>query len=271
MIRLLSIEFRKMWHNKASRILTFAYFILLSFIALLSSVNFSFIGLNFHLADMGIFNFPFIWHLNTFVAGFLKFFLAFVIVSMIANEYSYGTLKQNLIDGLTKKEFLLSKCYAIAALSAVSTLFVFVMTLVLGYAYSSYTEPSIVFSDLSYLGAYFLKLLEFGAMCLFLAVLIKRSAFAIGFFVVWFFAEQIIIHAFDLPKTVTNLLPLEAMSNLIREPISRFSAYKALEHQISGKAAVRDYSVHIGTMLIAAGWTVIFMLMSYKILQKRDL
>jgi hypothetical protein len=29
--------------------------------------------------------------------------ILFVIVSMMANEYSYGTLKQNLIDGLSKK------------------------------------------------------------------------------------------------------------------------------------------------------------------------
>jgi hypothetical protein len=36
-------------------------------------------------------------------AAWLKFFLAIVIVSMMANEYSYGTLKQNLIDGMSKR------------------------------------------------------------------------------------------------------------------------------------------------------------------------
>ncbi len=63
---------------------------------------------------MGIFNFPFIWHFNTYVAAWLKFFLAIVIVSMMANEYSYGTLKQNLIDGLSKQEFILSKFLTVA-------------------------------------------------------------------------------------------------------------------------------------------------------------
>jgi hypothetical protein len=42
------------------------------------------------------------WHFNTYIAAILKLFLAIVIVSMMANEYSYGTLKQNLIDGLSK-------------------------------------------------------------------------------------------------------------------------------------------------------------------------
>jgi hypothetical protein len=45
---------------------------------------------------------PFIWHFNTYIAAILKLFLI-VIVSMMANEYSYGTLKQNLIDGLSKR------------------------------------------------------------------------------------------------------------------------------------------------------------------------
>jgi hypothetical protein len=33
---------------------------------------------------------PFIWHFNTYIAAILKLFLAIVIVSMMANEYSYG-------------------------------------------------------------------------------------------------------------------------------------------------------------------------------------
>ena len=83
--------------------------ILITFIALIASIEFSFGGVNFRVADQGIFNFPFIWHFNTYIAAILKIFLAIVIVSMMSNEYSYRTLKQNLIDGLSKKEFVLSK------------------------------------------------------------------------------------------------------------------------------------------------------------------
>ena len=103
MKRLITIELQKLWKNRASKLLIFAYFILLSFIALLASVNFKIIGVDFRLADQGIFNFPYIWHFNSYIAAILKFFLAVVIVSMMANEYTYGTLKQNLIDGLSKK------------------------------------------------------------------------------------------------------------------------------------------------------------------------
>ena len=103
MKRLLQIEFIKLWNNRASRILIIAYFILLTFIALFATINFDIGEVHFQLADQGIFNFPYIWHFNTYIAAFFKLFLAIVIVSMMSNEYSNKTIKQNLIDGLSKK------------------------------------------------------------------------------------------------------------------------------------------------------------------------
>ena len=147
MKRLLSIEFQKIWKNKASRILVLAYFILLSSIALISSIKFTIFGNEIRIADQGIFNFPYIWQFNTFIAALFKIFLAVVIVSMMANEYTYGTLKQNLIDGLNKKEFITSKFLVVGTFALASTLFVFIMSLILGYSFSSYNELSIVFSS----------------------------------------------------------------------------------------------------------------------------
>lgn len=102
---------------------------------------------------------------------------------MMANEYTYGTLKQNLIDGLSKKEFILSKFLVVASFAVASTIFVFIMSLILGYSFSSYNELSIVFTDLEYLFAFFIKLFAFFSFCLFLGILVKRSAFAFGIFI----------------------------------------------------------------------------------------
>ena len=151
MLRLLTIEFHKLRHNTASKVLTIIYFGLLTCIALIAAIKFDIGPIEFHLADMGIFNFPYIWHFNTFMASLLKFFLLLVIVSMMANEYSYKTLKQNLIDGLSKKEFILSKFYTVVTFAGFSTLFVFIVSLVLGLIYSDYNEFAIIFSDLEYI------------------------------------------------------------------------------------------------------------------------
>ncbi|MBC7494395.1 MAG: ABC transporter permease subunit [Flavobacterium sp.] len=278
MKRLLYIELQKIWLNKASRILTFSYFILLSFIALIASIKYELGPIKLHFAEMGIFNFPYIWHFNTYFADFFKFFLAIVIVSMMANEYSYGTLKQNLIDGLSKKEFIISKFLTVLIFAFASTLFVFIMSLILGYSFSSYNEPAIVFSQMDYLLAYFIKLLGFFTFCLFAGIIIKRSAFAIGFVFIWYVAEAIIAGLvkykyFENNKFATaiiDFLPLQAMSNLIVEPISKLSVIKSVSSQI-GVDQVKDYSVHLYSILTVCFWIILFVYWSYKILKKRDL
>ncbi len=279
MNRLLSIELQKIWKNRASRILTISYFVLLTFIALIASIKLEIGNFKLNIAEQGIFNFPYIWHFNTYIAAILKLFLAIVIVSMVANEYTYGTLKQNLIDGLSKKEFILSKFFTVLVLALVSTIFIFIMSLILGYSFSSYTELSIVFSDMEYLFAYFLKLTAFFSFCLFLGILVKRSAFAIGFLFVWNIIESIIkgLLKFQVfPKSnysenFTQFLPLEAMSNLIVEPFTRLSVIKTIETTIGGEANLKDYGVNVDTILIVVAWTAIFVFLSYWLLKKRDL
>src|SRR5699024_3058805 len=120
------------------------------------------------LADQGIFNFPYIWHFNAYFAAILKLFLGVVIVSMIGMEYSNRTIKQNLIDGLSKKEFVLSKFYTILVFAVASTILLFLVSLVLGLIFSDYDEPGIIFSNMQYLGGYFLKLTAFFSFCFFL-------------------------------------------------------------------------------------------------------
>ena len=278
MLRLLNIEFIKLWNNRASKVLILAYFILLTSIALIASIKFDIGPIKFHLAEQGIFNFPYIWHFNTFVASALKFFLAIVIVSMMANEYSNKTIKQNLIDGLSKKEFILSKFITVAVFSLISTVFVFLTSLILGYAFSSITEAYHVFSDLEYLLAFFVKLLGFFSFCLFLGILIKRSAFALGFLFVWYVIEKIafglLTYQFESTKeiagSITQFFPLESMSNLIKQPFTRLGAAKELADQV-GEELSFDYAVHWYEIAIVLGWTTIFIFFSYKLLQKRDL
>jgi len=277
MVRLLQIEFIKLWNNRASKVLIVSYFIILTSIALIAAIKFDIGPVNFHLAEIGIFNFPYIWHFNTFVTAFFKLFLAIVIVSMMANEYSNKTIKQNLIDGLSKKEFILSKFLTVITFAMVSTVFVFVVSLILGLVYSDFNEPSIIFSDLEFLFAFFLKLLGFFSFCLFLGILIKRSAFALGFLILWQIIEGIVRglirwKLFDGPTTeaIMGFFPLQSMFNLIKEPITRLEAVQTVANQV-GESIELDYHVHWYEFFIVLSWTAIFIYLSYALLKKRDL
>lgn len=278
MLRLLQIELQKLKYNKSAKAISIIYFALICFIALIVSIEFNFGGVKFRVADQGIFNFPFIWHFNTWMAAILKIFLAIVIVSMMANEYSYRTLKQNLIDGLSKKEFVLSKFLTVIVYALVSTIFVFIISMILGLIFSDYNEIGIIFSDMEYLVAYFIKLVGFFSLCLFLGVLVKRSAFAIGFLVIWWIVEVILFLLMkfqffkdtDIAENVTQFFPLSAMSNLIVEPFTRLGAVQSAASQL-GEELTKNYDVQFLDLGIVIVWTALFIFWTYAILKKRDL
>lgn len=278
MLRLLNIEFQKLKYNKASKVIIITYFVLITFIALIASIEFSFAGVNFRIADQGIFNFPYIWHFNTYIAAWAKLFLAIVIVSMMANEYSHRTLKQNLIDGLSKKEFIGSKFLTVGVFALISTLFLLLVSLILGLSFSDYNEFSIVVSDLEYVLAYFIKLIGFFAFCMFLGIFVKRSAFALGFLFIWWVIENIfyallkfkLFKGTDTADSIVQFFPLESMSNLISEPFTRLNFIQSAANQL-GETFQKDYDVHWYEILIVLVWTVIFLNLSYRLLKKRDL
>lgn len=276
MLRLLQIEAIKLWNNRASKVLIISYFVLLTSIALIAAIKFDIGPIEFHLADQGIFNFPYIWHFNTYVTAWFKLFLAIIIVSMMANEYSNKTIKQNLIDGLSKKEFILSKFLTVVVFSLISTVFVFVVSMILGLIFSDYNEPGIIFSDLEYLVAFFVKLVGFFSFCLFLGMLVKRSAFALGFLVLWQAFEGIAYGLMrwkgtkELADGVQQFFPLNAMSNLIKEPATRLGAVQSVANQL-GEEFSKDYAVHFYEILIVLAWTALFVYASYWLLKKRDL
>jgi ABC-2 type transport system permease protein len=276
MLRLLKIEFQKLWLNKMSKALIYISFILPFSILILSSIKINFFGyFTLDLSETKIFEFPYIWHITPFFVSYFKIFFAIVVVFMIGNEYSNRTLKQNLIDGLSKKELILSKFYFLVVYSLAMTAVIFIITLVIGV----FNTPSqdlfldTVLNDTVFIFAYFFKILTFFSFCLFASVLTKRSVFALALlFVVniveWityallkfeFFNEQI-------ADNVAQFFPFTAMYNLINQP-----AFRVFNLHEPTNAIATDFAVHWHEFVIAAVWIFIYIFLSYRLLKRRDL
>ncbi|HXJ99195.1 MAG TPA: ABC transporter permease subunit [Gelidibacter sp.] len=274
MLRLVNLELQKLLLNKANKVLIFISFILPFTVLILSSIKINFFGFfTLELGELGIFNFPIIWHITTFFASYFKLFFAIVVVSMIGNEYSNKTIKQNLIDGLSKKEFVLSKFYTIVFFSLLATILIGLGSFFIGLYYSSYTELSIIFKETEFLLAYFIKLVGFFSLCLFFGMLIKRSAFALAFIFILYIFEWIIFaivlnaSSTEMAWKVKNFLPLESMYKLIDQPFQRIIMTKYPEKiDLSYNYAVQWYEI-----AIVLGWTAIFVYLSYILLKRRDL
>lgn len=280
MIRLLKLEILKNLNYRPFKIFTALYFIIL--IALL------FIGLvdiritdsfTLNLKNQGIYNFPGIWNFTTYIVALFKIFLGLIIIFSITQEFNNRMFKQNIIDGLSRKEFIASKMLTICLFTLFSTLIVFFLTLFIGYQYSESTEAKLVTEELFFIGNYFLKLFTFFTFLMFLSILLKKSMFVFLSFFGWWILEAIIggIEAFfklaggQGPAGLasqnkfffSNLLPLNAMSELIPNPLMRLK-FAAM---FGGKY---EYHFPVESFVACILWTIIFTLCSYYLLKKRD-
>lgn len=279
MIRLVKIELYKLYYNRFARFLIISYFLLILSAVLFTSVKVDLKFVKFYLAEQGIFNFPYIWHFNTYMIAFLKIFLAIVVIFMINNEYVYRTLKQNLIDGLSKREILNSKFFTIILFISASTVFVFFVTLILGLIFSDYNELIIILTDIEYIIPYGVKLLGFFSFCMLLVYIVKRATIALGILITWSIFEQIVRAILDVrlkdkfsinASDIVQFFPLQSMSNLIVEPFTRFSVVRNLAHQ-AGSPIDKSYEITLQSIVIVLTWTTIFYFWSYYLLKKRDL
>ena len=78
----------------------------------------------------------------------------------------------------------------------------------------------------------------------------KRSAFALGFLVLWMIFEQMLFGllgwkfvSWETAQSIKGFLPMEAMSNLINEPFSRLKAVQSVAAQM-GESFALNYAVH---------------------------
>ncbi len=74
----------------------------------------------------------------------------------------------------------------------------------------------------------------------------------------------------DIAERVADFFPLESMSNLIVEPLSRLGAIKTAASQL-GEGFVKNYDVQWQNLLIVLSWTFLFIWFSYLVVKRRDL
>lgn len=274
MRRLLEIEYYKIRYHKASFRLLLCYFLLFPMLYFFSTMEFRFGSLSATLDDVGVLKFPFIWHFGTYITLYLKFILVIVVITSVTGEYSNNTLKQNLIDGLSKKEFVFSKVAMVAVLSLLSVLLSFTTLFFIGWKNSPVMDWSLVFSELDYFLGYFVRLFSFLVFGIFSAILLRRSAMALGFMIIWSIVESIIRIALttnfkEIGSTIGSLFPLTSMSNTVSEPFQRIQIVQSISEQL-GQQIELVHGVNYLPLIQTLLWSVIFVYFSYRILKVRD-
>jgi len=282
MKRLIRIEWLKNYSYFPVLLFSGIYFILVIGFTLLCSVkSIPILGIPINIRNQGFLNFPQIWNFLTYITALLKIFLGLIIIFTISNEFTTKMFKQNVIDGMSKKEFILSKVLTIGLLSLISTLVVFFMGLILGFSFSDKSEFNLVFKEFYFILGYFLKLFSFLSFLFFITVLLKRVVFVFLSFFLWWIIELILLvveytskvfEKFDNngnriteePFLITNYLPLNSMSNLIEEPFQRIQ----MVSRITGGSF--EFSIPYDSIVVSIIYSTLFILGSYWLVKKKD-
>lgn len=267
MIRLLQIEWIKIRNYKPFWILSILYFFGLLLIFLggqfflmwMESQGAEFEGIKPSM--LPIYDFADIWHNFTYMASLLKVIPAFIFLIMITNEYSYKTLRQNIIDGMTRGEFLYSKLLLAFIYSLVSVVFIFITGLVIGLFSSPVKDISSIFAHADFLLAHGLEMFAFFSFTLLLSIFIRRTGFALVLLLIYSIMLEPLFalyigYKFEGPEL---FFPIKSINLLIENPFTKYLLMETTEH------------VKWTSALIALAWTVVFNYGSYMILRKRDL
>lgn len=268
MMRLLKIEFHKLRNTKYFWILASLFVMFMLAIPIASNFFLDYIteqGAEFagiSANQIPLYDFVDIWQNLTFVYKMFSIFLGFIVVISICNEYSYTTVRQNVIDGMSRREFLLSKIYMIVAISVVVSIAALLIGLLMGYLWSPVTDFDFVVRNIEFVGAYFIHLITFLMFCLAVSMLIKRAGIAIAIMVFYIYmiepiAVAITKHGLEW-DFVSGLFPVAAAGNIIQNP---FPKYVLMQ--------VQDY-IGLQDAVICLGYLGLFVWLSNFLIVKRD-
>jgi len=263
-LKLLRIEFRKQVSSSAFWIMLILHGVVICLISLnfnsfLKNANLMVNDVpNIDLALKPILQFPDVWQNLTYIAGYFKIILALIVITSVCNEFSYGTARQNIIDGFSRREWIFSKIGLAKVLALFSTLLVLVLGFILGYSQGVQVDIANVFARMDYVLAYFIELIVYFIYALFLALLLKRTGLSIILLLVYDFILEPIL-SWSVPDAISNFLPMSTIDNLNTFPFTKYLGNPT------------EAIVSMEQMVYAVGYGITFIVFSYLILRNKDL
>lgn len=267
MLHLLKIDLKKLTSYRTFWVVCGLYFLTLAFTTASGmeflkwlARTFADFGSQLNINRIPLYHFPDVWQNLVYISGFFKIVLAIMVVISITNEFTYRTIRQNIIDGLSRWQFLQSKILTNVLLSLMSVAMVFIIGLVTGLIYSPEIEAGYVFTDLEFFPAYFLEVFAFLSYALMLGILIQRSGLTIIVLMLSHMIEAIVkVNIPDAAEFLKAFFPMESISNLVAMPFARYAFQE-----------IQDY-VSWGSIAIVLVWIFLFNYFGYQKLKKSDI
>jgi hypothetical protein len=132
------------------------------------------------------------------------------------SEYTYRTHRQNIIDGLSRNQYITAKILYVIALA----LFATILTVICAFFIGMSGDEPVSFKDFRYVFYFFLQALTYIGLSFLLALLFKKTALTIGiFFIYSLILENILeryINKINIGiESIGHFLPLSSSDHLL--------------------------------------------------------
>jgi ABC-2 type transport system permease protein len=208
------------------------FWILLSIVAIsipaFNYVVYDFLNTKLKLNGQNLLGNPFAlpdsWQTIGYFAGSLFLIPGILIITLLTNEFSFKTNRQNIIDGLSRNQFIYVKLLEVLILSLFTTGVVFFTAFGFGKFSNHTSSPnSFDWQYLRFVFFYFVQMVSYSLIAFLIALFVKRAGLAMGIFFIYMLIEQFIVVLMreKYKFTVANYLPEEVTDRLIPLPFGR--------------------------------------------------
>lgn len=128
-----------------------------------------------------VYAFPKVWQTVGWMSSWLLYLPGMIIIMLMVNEFNFKTHRQNIIDGLSRQQFIGVKillCIIMATLIAI-------INVITGFIFGSMAPGSFSWQGFENIGFIFLQAVAYIFFALMLAVLFRRSGLAIIIFILY--------------------------------------------------------------------------------------
>lgn len=167
--------------------------------------------------------FPTIWDYQGHIGNWLVcIFLGFLMINSITSEIGYKTMRQNIIDGLTKDDFLLGKALFAVCLATFATLIFIISTIIIGLVHTSDVDLSLIFDTNGLIPRFWLMSIGYLSIASFISFGVKRSGLSYIFYFAYIFLIEFgirMLQFYYFKSRAMLFYPVNVIEDLVPNPL----------------------------------------------------
>jgi ABC-type transport system involved in multi-copper enzyme maturation permease subunit len=216
------------------------------------------------------FQFPSIWEYLGYAGNWIVFFFVGVAsIYLVTIEVSNKTLRQSIINGMTRNEFFISKLLSIVIFCLVATVYYAIMSLAIGFYNTEGFDLAAALDNDWAISRFFLMSFAYTNFALFLSFLFRKSGLAVFFYVSYIIIIEPLIRLLIIDSvdkaSWTRYFPMNSAEDLMPLPAMKYAS--AIPSNVDFAFLLSDKEATI----LSLAYCAVFLGISYYLFLKKDI